>query len=381
MSIMHPASCPAPVPKVSQNGFTLVELAIVMTIIGLLIGGILKGQELIVTARVGATVAQVKAYEAAVTTFRDAYNAIPGDMPNASQKLPGCNANCNPFAADAGDGQVGAVEWLASWDTQTVSPMPLPPSSRADETTLFWIHLLKADMISGVTDAAIRGQTATWGETHPVSKFSGGFVAGMGNGAFTIASLGLGGGNTQLASAGNISLHDMIFSTAHAAGNGNGGGNGGGGNANAGGNNGGGNGNGGGFAGPGCPGQGNGPGQGAGCGVGGGGGNGGGGNGGGGGGGGGGAAVTSTPGPSGLIVVVMSMPQTGGIDSLSGSGFQPLTPSMAAKIDRKMDDGFPHSGSVYAYGSVNSCFISSADLRYNESITSRDCGLVFRIQK
>ncbi|MFN7113168.1 MAG: prepilin-type N-terminal cleavage/methylation domain-containing protein [Alphaproteobacteria bacterium] len=365
---MSSVETPCPLPQLSDRGFTLVELAIVMTIIGLLIGGILKGQEMIITARVNATIAQVKGYEAAVTTFKDVYDAVPGDMPNASEKLPGCNANCNPFAAGAGNGQVGAVEWLGSWDTQTVSPMPLPPSSAADETTLFWLHLLKADMIGGITDAALRNQAATWGETHPVSKFSGGFVVGMGNGAFTIASLGLPRSATQLASH-PFSLHDMIFTPAYAAGNGKAGGNAGGG--------------GGGFAGPGCPGQGNGPGQGAGCGVGGGGNNNGGGGGGGGagGGGGGGAAATSTPGPSGLIVVVMSMPASSGIDELSTGGLQPLTASMAAKIDRKMDDGFPHSGAVYAYGSVNSCFMSATDLRYNESITSRDCGLVFRIQK
>ena len=91
-----------------------------MTIIGLLIGGILKGQEMIMTARVTATVAQVKAYESAVVTFKDAYDAVPGDMPRAEQKLPGCNANCNPFADTAGNGHVGAAGCRARWNTQTI---------------------------------------------------------------------------------------------------------------------------------------------------------------------------------------------------------------------------------------------------------------------
>ena len=54
----------------SSAGFTLVELAIVMIIIGLLIAGVLKGQALIANAQVTATVAQVKAIEAATSTFK-----------------------------------------------------------------------------------------------------------------------------------------------------------------------------------------------------------------------------------------------------------------------------------------------------------------------
>ena len=80
----------------AERGFTLVELAIVMIIIGLLIGGILKGQELIANARVTSQVAQVKGIDAAITTFRDQYNALPGDINNPQARLPGCTAAiCN----------------------------------------------------------------------------------------------------------------------------------------------------------------------------------------------------------------------------------------------------------------------------------------------
>lgn len=78
-----------------SRGFTLVELAIVMTIIGLLIGGILKGQELMQNARQNATIAQVKSYQAAVTLFRDTYASYPGDYPAALTTLVGCNAANN----------------------------------------------------------------------------------------------------------------------------------------------------------------------------------------------------------------------------------------------------------------------------------------------
>ena len=74
----------------SEGGFTLVELAIVMIIIGLLIGGILKGQELITNARVASTVAQIKAIESGISGFRDKYNAIPGDIDAPTTRLPNC---------------------------------------------------------------------------------------------------------------------------------------------------------------------------------------------------------------------------------------------------------------------------------------------------
>jgi prepilin-type N-terminal cleavage/methylation domain-containing protein len=78
----------------AEGGFTLVELAIVMIIIGLLIAGVLKGQELIGNARVTATVAQIKAIDAATSTFKDTYQDIPGDMINPGVRLPNCTNMC-----------------------------------------------------------------------------------------------------------------------------------------------------------------------------------------------------------------------------------------------------------------------------------------------
>jgi prepilin-type N-terminal cleavage/methylation domain-containing protein len=71
----------------SQAGFTLVELAIVMIIIGLLIAGVLKGQQLIGNAKVTAQVAQFKAIDAATSTFKDMYASLPGDITNPNTRL------------------------------------------------------------------------------------------------------------------------------------------------------------------------------------------------------------------------------------------------------------------------------------------------------
>lgn len=68
----------------SDAGFSLVEIAIVLVIMGILIAGVLKGQELIESARLRQVVTQVQGYQIATTTFIDRYNALPGDFSKAS---------------------------------------------------------------------------------------------------------------------------------------------------------------------------------------------------------------------------------------------------------------------------------------------------------
>ena len=65
--------------KARQSGFTLVEIAIVLVIIGLLLGGILKGQEMITQAKIKNVIADFSGVSAAYHGYQDRYRAIPGD--------------------------------------------------------------------------------------------------------------------------------------------------------------------------------------------------------------------------------------------------------------------------------------------------------------
>lgn len=72
----------------NQRGFTVIETAIVLVIIGLLTGGILKGQQMIDNAKYKAWVKQIDGYKTAIYSFRDQYKYLPGDFPYATRKLP-----------------------------------------------------------------------------------------------------------------------------------------------------------------------------------------------------------------------------------------------------------------------------------------------------
>lgn len=85
-----------------QSGFTLIEISIVLVIIGLILGGALKGQELIQTAKVRSTINQLDSVKAAYYAFQDRYRALPGDYSDAIANLP--NATNEGVSDGEGDG-------------------------------------------------------------------------------------------------------------------------------------------------------------------------------------------------------------------------------------------------------------------------------------
>jgi prepilin-type N-terminal cleavage/methylation domain-containing protein len=105
-----------------QQGFTLVELSIVLVIIGLVVGGAMVGKDLIRASEIKNIGADIERFEAARNTFRSKYNCLPGDCPFASSLGLGNNGNGN-----------GYINHYAA----------------SNEVWLFWRHLSNAGLIGG----------------------------------------------------------------------------------------------------------------------------------------------------------------------------------------------------------------------------------------
>ena len=141
-----------------QKGFTLVEIAIVLVIIGLLLGGILKGQELINSARVRNLADQNSGIQAAYYGFIDRYRQVPGDFIalNATQAI-GVTINL-PAAASVTDGN-GQLD------------------NTLEEAAAVWEQLAKAQFLGGgfTPAAAVPASEAAYAanQVGPFNAFNG----------------------------------------------------------------------------------------------------------------------------------------------------------------------------------------------------------------
>jgi prepilin-type N-terminal cleavage/methylation domain-containing protein len=109
------------------KAFSLIELAVVLAIMGLLIGGVMKGQALLESARLNAVVQQVHHYMQAIQMFQERFNALPGDFNHAKDMI-------RPDLVDGNhDGIVGH---------------PSTQGSASGEALSFWKHLAAAGLIS-----------------------------------------------------------------------------------------------------------------------------------------------------------------------------------------------------------------------------------------
>ncbi len=81
----------------TESAFTLIELSIVLVVIGLVIGGVLVGKNLIKSSELNKIMTELQRYEAARLTFRTKYNCLPGDCSSASSLGLGNSGNGNGY--------------------------------------------------------------------------------------------------------------------------------------------------------------------------------------------------------------------------------------------------------------------------------------------
>ncbi len=116
----------------THSGFTLVEIAIVLVIIGLLLGGVLKGQELINSAKAKSAINDFRATSTHVYAYQDRFRAMPGDDPGVVNRLTGA------VRASTG-GTIGNGRIDGPWNASVAT----------DEAVLFWQHVRLANLATG----------------------------------------------------------------------------------------------------------------------------------------------------------------------------------------------------------------------------------------
>lgn len=126
----------------AQSGFTLVEIAIVLVIIGLLLGGILKGQEMITQAKIKNMINDFNGITAAVNSYQDRYRALPGDDIGAATRWTG-------GVTVSGNGNGVWESAAAAGAKYKVPPGGAPVAT--EEGNLFWQHLRLAGFVPGAT--------------------------------------------------------------------------------------------------------------------------------------------------------------------------------------------------------------------------------------
>ena len=145
----------------NERGFSLVEAAIVLIVIGIILAAVLQGRSLIESAEYKSFGQQVREYRGAFHNFRDRYNALPGDFADASERLESSqpDGNGNGLIGDSSDG-----DWPGCSDPD-------------DEPCMAWQHLRAAGMLGGNPDTE-GGQAAP---EHPFGGVIASFFTGSGN--------------------------------------------------------------------------------------------------------------------------------------------------------------------------------------------------------
>ena len=132
--------------RTKNRGFTLIEIAIVLVIIGLLLGGVLKGQELINNAKVKSYATDFRNTPIQLYGYQDKFRALPGDDALVVTHMPTATLATTP-AGLQGNGVINGV-----WDTTT----------NTDESCLYWQHVRLAGLSPGSTVVSCAANADYW---------------------------------------------------------------------------------------------------------------------------------------------------------------------------------------------------------------------------
>jgi prepilin-type N-terminal cleavage/methylation domain-containing protein len=132
--------------RTKNRGFTLIEIAIVLVIIGLLLGGVLKGQELINNAKVKSYATDFRNIPVQLYGYQDKFKSLPGDDALVATHVPGATLATTP-AGTIGNGVINGA-----WNTTT----------NTDESCLLWQHVRLAGFGNGSSTVSCAAGADYW---------------------------------------------------------------------------------------------------------------------------------------------------------------------------------------------------------------------------
>jgi prepilin-type N-terminal cleavage/methylation domain-containing protein len=128
-------------------GFTLIELAVVLVIIGFIVGGVLVGQDLIRAAQVRAQITQIEQFNTAANTFRSKCGYLPGDVTATAASACGLKPRGQYAGEGAGNGIIEGIYGNSAGQN-------IGFAEQGGETAMFWVDLSATGPISGQFNTA-----------------------------------------------------------------------------------------------------------------------------------------------------------------------------------------------------------------------------------